>query len=522
MPFQFERGLGQRQRIEAEFQETPPILPRLDALAGQVLDQLAQFSAQARLARSPRSLVGHIVGGCAGDRRYCDCSDDAGRSWRRHLHPVAFAAERISWQGDPAPDLCRVILCPGRLTSRAPNRAERAGEMVGVAAGPARRPERRDRLAATGELAAHERGQRLRGTHFDEQRRAVGQRVRDRIGETHRLAQLPAPVGRITRVSRIRRRSADAGIERARRRREAHIRERLRKGRQCPVHQRRMERMADLEARARDLLHLQHVRKRADSGSTASDDAKLRRIHRGQGDAVGKTRRDIARGRTHREHRAGWLRRHRGAARAHQRDRILEREHAGQGRGDVFANAVTDHRVGNDAPAFPQPRQCVFDREQRRLREARLGERDIGGIFLARRRQDQCAHVAAELRAGQRAAALEVLTEHHLGVDQLACHVRVLRALARKQEHEFRLGCTCRDEKREAFARLGDRARDDEAARQHRLAPERECRRDVRQLRLAGARQIRRQFFGATSQRIFIARRQWQHGYDAAHRCRCR
>ena len=66
---------------------------------------------------------------------------------------------------------------------------------------------------------------------------------------------------------------------------------------------------------------------------------------------------------------------HQAPALGDEREAVFELEHAsGPGRGEL-ADAVTDDRIRLDAPRSPEARQRAFERVERRLREARLGQR---------------------------------------------------------------------------------------------------------------------------------------------------
>ena len=72
---------------------------------------------------------------------------------------------------------------------------------------------------------------------------------------------------------------------------------------------------------------------------------------------------------SNRQHRAMRKRLHQTSARGDQPQSIFEGEDACQARRNKFADAMPDHKVRLNAPAHPQLRQRIFDRENRRLRQ---------------------------------------------------------------------------------------------------------------------------------------------------------
>jgi hypothetical protein len=90
---------------------------------------------------------------------------------------------------------------------------------------------------------------------------------------------------------------------------------------------------------------------------------------------------------------------------------------------------VPDHGLGLDPPRLPQPAERVLDREQRGLEVLRLGQVGWRAPRVEHRHEGHPAVLAQH-----RIAALDRLPEDRLGVEQLAAHARVLRALAAEEE----------------------------------------------------------------------------------------
>ena len=105
---------------------------------------------------------------------------------------------------------------------------------------------------------------------------------------------------------------------------------------------------------------------------------------------------------------------------------VLEGEHSRHAGGRVLAHAVSEHHVGFDAPGLPEPGQAHLDGEDRRLGERGVPQRFRG--FAIGGQQD------VQKRTRQRridglGAAPDGFGEYRLGVEQFACHTRVLAAL---------------------------------------------------------------------------------------------
>jgi hypothetical protein len=131
---------------------------------------------------------------------------------------------------------------------------------------------------------------------------------------------------------------------------------------------------------------------------------------------------------------------HERATHLHQPQRVFERQDVREAGGDVFAEAVADHRARFDAPRSPELRQRVFDGEQRRLRDRGI-QQPLDGPRNARRiRMHHLADVEAERIAQLMRACVDVFAIDRLARVQLGAHARILRALAGQEERHHRLG----------------------------------------------------------------------------------
>ncbi len=105
---------------------------------------------------------------------------------------------------------------------------------------------------------------------------------------------------------------------------------------------------------------------------------------------------------------------HQTPSRGDQPQSIFEGEDASQARRDKFADAVPDHKVRLNAPAHPQLRQRVFNRENRRLHQDGLRHlvpqlvRDCFGWI------EQFAQIQSEVWLEQLRATIDFLAKYFL------------------------------------------------------------------------------------------------------------
>jgi hypothetical protein len=124
------------------------------------------------------------------------------------------------------------------------------------------------------------------------------------------------------------------------------------------------------------------------------------------------------------------------AAQHHDRQRVGQAHHAGDGGGRVLAGAVADDGRGLDAPALPQFGDGVLQHEQRRDVVARLLQR-LGGLGVARRAvEHQAAQVARRLGRHQPEALVHRGAECGL-VEQVTARTRIARAAAGEHHHHL-------------------------------------------------------------------------------------
>ncbi len=145
---------------------------------------------------------------------------------------------------------------------------------------------------------------------------------------------------------------------------------------------------------------------------------------------VGGRRHLVLRG-EHGGHRSGLgqLAHPEGALR-HQAQAGFPVEHAGHARRHILAQAVAQDHVGLDPPALPQPGQGQLQREQRRLRIARVGQQ----LILLK----QCLQQGVlELAAEPFSAVVQHLAKDRLCRIQLPAHAGVLASLPGEQPGHF-------------------------------------------------------------------------------------
>ncbi len=126
---------------------------------------------------------------------------------------------------------------------------------------------------------------------------------------------------------------------------------------------------------------------------------------------------------------------------------------------------MPQHRLRTDAPALPQPRERVFDDENRGLRELCAVEECefLGCPVVSRSRGEHIEQCLLERGPEQTAAALDLLAESTLPPIDLAGHEGVLRSLSGKEERDRRrppIADGRRMPLRGSFRQARDRVRD--------------------------------------------------------------
>ncbi len=169
----------------------------------------------------------------------------------------------------------------------------------------------------------------------------------------------------------------------------------------------------------------------------AGDDAELRRIERGEIDAIDQEIAQRAFRGTHRQHGAGFALLHQPAAMGDQPQGILEAEHARDRSRRQFADAVAYHPRRNDAALNPELCRRIFRQEKGRLRDLRIPQRPRG-VRPLDIPADQGADVETEHRFEDIGALVDPVRESRIAAIKTARHARILRPLARKQEDHAR------------------------------------------------------------------------------------
>jgi len=99
---------------------------------------------------------------------------------------------------------------------------------------------------------------------------------------------------------------------------------------------------------------------------------------------------------------------------------------------------MANHRVGMNAPAHEQARECPLRDKQCRLRDAGLREQGSATLVVAARRVEDLAQVEFELVGEHLGAKVHIGAKARLVLVQPAAHANVLRALP--GEHEDQAG----------------------------------------------------------------------------------
>ncbi len=193
-----------------------------------------------------------------------------------------------------------------------------------------------------------------------------------------------------------------------------------------------MEGVGGGEAAAADAALLQPVGEAADRLRRPGENRGARPVDRGDLHALGEGARRLGLGHHHGEHGARGAGLHQRAAGRRQPRGVFEREDAGEGRRDVFPEAVADQRRGSEPARLPHPGERVFEGEERGLGDARRVDRPPCprlGVEEQRRQAEVGRHVGE--------AGVERRAEGGL-VGEAAGHARVLGALAWKEEDRAR------------------------------------------------------------------------------------
>ena len=532
-----DRQLGEGERIEAQLQPRRLGIVLRDVGAGDLFDELADRSEQAVATSGSVLSSRHDDVRGSGERRSGKrAGRDAGRSEERRsrgegrggrsrrsssnssaggrrVHPVAHPLERVRRQRQAAAALALAIAGPVNGGAHRPQLAEGGGHRFALALGRiGEARQRRRQRALAGRRLPGQRGERGARADLDQHAAAIFQQRGDRRPEAHRAAQVLGPVARALRGGGGEPAGADGGEDRDLRRRQRDLGEALGHRLDHRVHHRRVEGVRGDQAARRDLGGGQLGLEGGDAIGGARGHAQAGRVLGGDDDAGGQPRGQLLGGQPHRQHAARRLRLHQAAALEHQAEHVGQRHHLGDGGGGELADAVADQRGRPHAPAHPQLGQRILQDEDRRLGDARRGERRR---ILGEEAQPR---IFAGDRFEDGAAVVVGGAERRLAVVEAGAHAGVLRALAGAEQAHFRkLGAQLAGAGAggvgggEQAGGLGGAAGDDIAAMAEAAAADLQRVRDVGQLGLGGQRlQIAAEASGGLGERRGGARREHQ------------
>ncbi len=272
---------------------------------------------------------------------------------------------------------------------------EQQGEIRSRLARPPHRPHGEPSGTPLGVLA-HQRGEGPARPDLDHDAVRIAQQLGHRLGEAHRLDHVARPVAGVLEVG-----GGDPGAGDVRqvgdlRRPYPRRTGKLGKRRRRRLHHRRVEGVGGGQPEAghpslgQPALELRHRL------LGAADDAEVRAVGGGDGEALVEQRPHLGfRGR-HGEHGAGGELLDQLRAPRHQGQGVLQGEDAGEAGGHVLAQAVADHRLRLDAPGHQQPRQRVLDGEEDGLRVLGAGE-PAGGLVRGLATAQQGAQIGLAL-----------------------------------------------------------------------------------------------------------------------------
>ncbi len=350
---------------------------------------------------------------------------------RRGLGPEAAVLERIGGQFHLAVRLS-VERSEIRPVATDVGRGQRVSDLAPVADSLAQRDDGPRRGQVLRPDLHRSAGQYRLRTDLHQHRATQGRHRAHALGELHRLARMPPPVLRIERSLSREHRTGAVAHQRQRRRSELHLRSERFELVEHGIEQFRMERVAGLQPRAADavvlesgddLLEILARARKHGVGAVVRADRHPRELARDLLDVFGVGE--------HRHHPpARGQAAEQPAAVSDQPRTVFEAEHSGNTRRRVLTDAVPQHHVGLDAPRLPEPRQAHLDGEERRLRKRGVPQPRCGLTVCRehdleqRMRQDVVDRVRA---------ALHGIGENRFGVEQFACHPRVLAALPGEQ-----------------------------------------------------------------------------------------
>ncbi len=179
-------------------------------------------------------------------------------------------------------------------------------------------------------------------------------------------------------------------------------------------------------------MSVRHRRRRA------GDAHQRRRVEGRQMDlavARGQERQDLRLRQRHRQHGAGVA--HlldQAPALGHQLEGRLEGEDAGHHRRRVLAEAVAEHRRGDDPPGAEQAGEGDLDEQQGRLGDGGARQLPPRLLLAAGGRVEDLAQVEPQARREMGRGAVDLVAEQGLGLVEVAPHPHVLAPLAGEDE----------------------------------------------------------------------------------------
>ncbi len=310
----------------------------------------------------------------------------------------------------------------------------------------------RERLRTVGEHVVDEARQRaLRANLHEEPNPRCVERL-EPLHELHRGGDLTGQdvehPGHRVRTARVEL-AIDVGHHRDARRRETQLGEGASQRLARRRHDRRVERVADVERHRAETRGAESLDRQVDGVRAAADDRLLAAVQVGDHHVAADRRQDpldLGERRHDRRHAAVVGHRdvgHLAAAGAHRLQRVGERQPAGGDQRAVLAEAVAHHHVGHHAVGREQPGERGVDGQHRRLRDGGpaqvlFGARHGGGV--ARVDEQVVGERLAEERGHHPIRLGEGVARHRLGGRELLAHVRVLRSLSGVEERNFRRG----------------------------------------------------------------------------------
>jgi hypothetical protein len=256
------------------------------------------------------------------------------------------------------------------------------------------------------------------------------QQLGEAVGEADGPAQMADPVAGIARLFVGDPGAGDVGKVGDLGRGERDPRDQVAEGAGDPVHQRRMRRELDVQAGHLDAIGREPLFERVDRLDLAGDRAVPGRVDHGERDVVAEIARDLLLGQRHRKHRARRQLFEQPGADVDHLERVVEGQDPGEAGGHVLAEAVAEDRPGLDPPRYPEPRESVLGREDRRMGERRALHRAVAVVFGVEPR----AEIELASRDERLGGAIDGAPELGLCGVELAPHAHILAAVAGKEE----------------------------------------------------------------------------------------